>query len=70
VVPTTSYFGSTAAVTWRSPAHVIADTLRRMAIGEADMIGKGSVPNFDALLKVARKMGMEKELAIAWQRGL
>jgi hypothetical protein len=70
VVPTTRYFGSTAAVTWRSPPHVIADTLRRMASGQADMIGKGSVPNFDALLKVARKMGMEKELAIAWQRGL
>ncbi len=70
VVPTTSFFGSTAAVTWRSPRHVIADTLRRMASGEADMIGKDSVPHFDALLNVARNMGMERELAIAWRRGV
>ena len=70
VVTTTASFGSTAAVTWRSPPHIIADTLRRMAAGEADMIGKKFIPHFDALFTVARKMGMERELAMAWQRGL
>jgi len=69
VIPTTQTFGATTAVTWRSPSHVIANTIRQMASGEIDLIGMPSNwTAFKALLGVAQKMGLERELAIAWER--
>ena len=57
-------------MTWQSPPHVIADSLRRMAVGEADIIGKPGFQRVDALRDTARRLGLEEELAIAWQRGI
>ena len=66
VITTTQAFGATTAVTWRSPPHVIANTIRQLAAGEIDLIG---VPfdsaAFQSLYDVARKMGLERELALA-----
>jgi ribosomal protein L16 Arg81 hydroxylase len=68
VIPTTQTFGATTAVTWRSPSHVIANTIRQMASGEIDLIGMPNMITVKALFGVAQKMGLEKELAIAWGR--
>ncbi|HWY61725.1 MAG TPA: cupin-like domain-containing protein [Rhizomicrobium sp.] len=68
VIPTTRTFGATAAVTWRSPSHVIANTIRQMASGEIDLIGMPNMTAIKALFGVAKKMGLEREFAIAWER--
>jgi hypothetical protein len=68
VIPTTQSFGATTAVTWRSPPHVIADTVRQMALGKIDLIGMPDMTAVKALFGVAQKMGLEKEWEIAWQR--
>jgi hypothetical protein len=70
VVPITTSFGITAPVTWRSPLHVIGKGITKIARGEIDMIGKTTAPNFEGLVEVARILGMERELAIAWDRGV
>ena len=70
IVTTTTSFGSTASITWQSPPHVVANSLRRMAMGEADIIGKPGFQRVEALRDTARKLGLEEELAIAWQRGI
>ncbi|HWY60597.1 MAG TPA: cupin-like domain-containing protein [Rhizomicrobium sp.] len=69
VVPVTSEFGVTAAIPWRSPLPVIAESIRKMAAGQADIIGKTNATHVAALIEVARQLGLEKELAIAWERG-
>ena len=68
VIPTTQNFGATTAVTWRSPPHIVADTIRQMALGEMDLIGMPDMTAVRALFDVAQKMGLEKEWEIAWQR--
>jgi hypothetical protein len=70
VIPLTGTFGATAAVTWRSPLPVVANAIRKMAIGEMDMIGKAKIEDFQGLLLAARKLGLEREFAITWDRGL
>lgn len=70
VVPLTDSFGATAPVTWRSPPHVIANSITRIARGEIDMIGKTTAPHFQSLVETARKLGLEHELATAWNRGV
>lgn len=70
IVTTNTSFGSTVSVTWRSPPHIIADSLRRMASGDADVIGKPGFQRVDELRDTARKLGLEEELAIAWRRGI
>jgi hypothetical protein len=63
--PQTTSFGATAAITWGSPPHVIANGIIRMARGEIDMFGKTTAPRFGNLAEVARKLGLEREFAIA-----
>jgi Cupin-like domain len=70
VVPLTTAFGATAAITWRSPLQVIAKGITKMARGEAYMLGKNVAPHFQALVEIAHKMGLERELAIAWEQGV
>jgi hypothetical protein len=70
VIPTHASFGATSAVTWRSPDHVIANGIRKMARGDIDMIGKAVSPNAQALFDAARIMDLSRELAIAWERGV
>jgi quercetin dioxygenase-like cupin family protein len=70
VVPTTADFGITTAIPWRSPPAVIADSIRKMAAGQVDFIGKDQTLHVPALVEMARQLGLEKELALAWQRGL
>ena len=66
VIATTENFGATTAVTWRSPLHVIANTIRQLVLGEIDLIGVPfDMSAFLALHEVARKMGLEGELARA-----
>jgi hypothetical protein len=69
VVPVSAEFGVTAAIPWRSPLPVIAETIRKMAAGQADIIGKTNATHVAALIETARRLGLEKELAIAWERG-
>jgi hypothetical protein len=70
VIPLTETFGATAALTWRSPLPVIANGIRKMALGEMDMIGKAVTEDFQGLALTARKLGLEREFAIAWDRGV
>jgi hypothetical protein len=70
IIPANSEFGVTAAVPWRSPLPVIADSLRRMALGEVDVVGKTTPEQIQFLLTVARNLGMEQELVIALKRGV
>jgi hypothetical protein len=66
VVATSQGFGATTAVTWRSPSHVVANTIRQLAAGAIDLVGVPSdMSTFQALYDVARKMGLERELALA-----
>jgi ribosomal protein L16 Arg81 hydroxylase len=66
VITTTAAFGATAAVTWRSPPHVIANTIRQLARGEIDLVGVPfDASAFQSLYDVARKMGLERELTLA-----
>ena len=65
VAPQTNSFGITTAVTFRSPLHVIANGITRMAKGEIDMFGKTTAPHFQSLVDVARKLGLEREFAKA-----
>ena len=68
VIPTTDTFGATTAVTFRSHAHVIANTIRQMAAGEVDLQGNTQTIELQILVDLARKLGLERELAIAWER--
>ena len=66
VIATTQTFGATTAVTWRSPSHVIANTIRQLAAGEIDLVGVPfDMSAFQALYGVARTMGLEKDLILA-----
>ena len=66
VIPTTETFGATTAVTFRSPPHVVANTIRQLAAGEIDLIGVPSdMAMFQTLYAAARKMGLERELVLA-----
>ena len=68
VTPLGESFGATASVTWRSPLHVDANAIRKMASGEIHMVGGADPSYFPYLLDVARKTGLERELEIGWAR--
>lgn len=70
VSPLTNGFGATAPVTWRSPLHVTAKAIRRMAKGEIELIGKTGAPNIKSLHEAALTLGLERELAIALELGV
>lgn len=70
VSPLTGGFGATAPVVWRSPAHVTARAIRRMAKGEIEVIGKTGAPHMESLRETARRLGLERELAVALERGV
>ena len=58
VVVTSDGIGVTAPVSWRSPVHVIAETLRKMAAGDLDLTTASTVASiqFRQLLDAARKL--------------
>ena len=68
--PQTTSFGVTIAKTWRSPIHVIEKAIRMMGRGELDMIGKTTAKNYPTLVQIARQLGLERELAFAYARGI
>ncbi len=68
VVTASQGFGVTAAIPWRSPAPVIADCIRRMAAGEVDLLGAATAGQLDALIGVARTLGLARELEAAFGR--
>ena len=70
VIVTSDGIGVTTPVSWRSPPHVIADSLRKMASGQLDLTGIYSADQFRMMLDAARQQGMERELEIAWQRAV
>ena len=70
VISTSDGVGVTTPVSWRSPPHVIAQNLKRMAAGNLDLYGKFDIHQFRQLLDTARKLGVERELEIAWRRGV
>ncbi len=70
VVVTSDCVGITTPVVWRSPPNVIADSLMKMAAGHFALNGLFTVDQFRQLLGAARKLGRERELEIAWTRGV
>ena len=58
VIPASPFFGMTAAVAFRSPLHVIADTIRKMDCGDIDMVGFTSLPEINRLMGAAREAGL------------
>jgi Cupin-like domain len=70
VIATSDGVGVTTPVGWRSPPHVIADGLRKMAAGNFDLTGGFNSSQFHQLLEAARKLGLERELEIAWKRAV
>jgi hypothetical protein len=68
VIPTSKGFGATAAIPWRSPLPVIGDIIRRMGAGEVDLFGAASELQIQNLFSVAKGLGLERELNIAWAR--
>jgi hypothetical protein len=69
VIASSDGVGVTTPVSWRSPPHVIAEGLRKMAAGNFELYGKFDTDQFRQLLDTARKLGLERELEIAWKRG-
>jgi hypothetical protein len=61
-------FGITAAIPWRSPLGVVTDGIRRMAAGEVDLMGATSEEQLQSLISVADKLGLARELKIAFER--
>jgi hypothetical protein len=70
VIVTSDGVGVTTQVSWRSPPHVIAESLRKMAAGNLDLSGVFEPGQFRQLLDAARNLGLERELEIAWKRGV
>jgi len=70
VIVTSDRVGVTTPVSWRSPPHVIAESLQKMAAGKLDLTGIYNADQFRQLLDAARKLGLERELEIAWKRGV
>jgi hypothetical protein len=68
ITPLSAGFGATASVTWRSPLHVDANAIRRMASGEVHIIGGTDPAYYPHLAEVARRTGLNRELEIAWAR--
>lgn len=67
IIPKSESFGVTAAVPWRSPLPVIADTIRKMASGDIEMLGGTSEAQVQALVDVAKQLGLERELEKVFQ---
>ena len=70
VAATSDRPGVTAPVVWRSPPHIIADGLRKMAAGNFEMIGDFIQDELGNLLATARSLGLEREFEIAWKFGV
>ena len=70
VIVTSDGVGVTTPVSWRSPPHVIAENLRKMAAGALSLYGKFDTNQFRQLMDTARRLGVERELEIAWKRGV
>ena len=69
VIATSNEVGVTIPVVWRSPNHVMVDSIRKMAAGEADLIGPINPIQRQNLFDFARNTGVVRELTAAWQRG-
>jgi hypothetical protein len=70
VAATSDRAGVTAPIVWRSPPHIIADSLRKMAAGDFEMVGDFGHDALGQLMATARKLGLERELEIAWNLGV
>jgi hypothetical protein len=62
VIPLDAAFGVTTAVVWRSPPHVVAETIRKMDAGDIDLIGFASLPEVRRLVAAAAGLGMELDI--------
>ncbi len=70
VIATSDGVGVTTPIGWRSPPHVIADSVRKMAAGDFEIIGQFDFGTVDQLVNTARKLGIEPELEMAWKLGV
>jgi hypothetical protein len=70
IVPVGDGFGATASVTWRSPLHVDASAIRRLAAAQVHIIGGADPAYLPHLRAVARRTGLERELELAWALNL
>jgi hypothetical protein len=68
VIATSEGFGATAAIPWRSPLPVIGDIIRRMGAGDVDLFGAASEAQVRDMFSVAKGLGLERELNLAWAR--
>ena len=68
VTATSNSFGATAAVPFRSPPAVVANIIRKMAIGDVDLMGSTTSSQLQSLIETARAMGVEAELMTAIKR--
>ncbi len=71
VVPLNDSFGITTAACWRSPLSIIADSIRKMAAGEFEMIGMSdAAAEFPRMYALAQNMGLAKEFVTALRLGI
>jgi hypothetical protein len=62
VIPLSGSFGATTAVVWRSPSHVVAETIRKMDAGDIDMIGFANLPEVRRLVAAAAEVGLALDI--------
>jgi quercetin dioxygenase-like cupin family protein len=70
VIPVDDEVGVTVPITWRSPQPVIADSIRKMAAGEIDLLGTLPAEDVQRLFDFAKSIGVEQELRLAFARGM
>lgn len=68
VSPVGESCGITAATCWRSPLPVLAQSLKRMAAGEIEMIGVVGLADLERIAEVADELGLRPELLTALRR--
>ena len=68
VIPLHEGFGATTAVTFRSPLHIEAGIIRKMAAGDPHIVGWAEPSYLPFLQETAKKAGVEKLLEQGWAR--
>jgi len=71
VVPANESFGVTVAAAWRSPLTVFADSIKKMAAGDFEMVGMAEARDeLPRMYAFAQYMGLANEFVTALKRGI